>query len=53
MGHPTLEGRRVLGIGISVPGTVDPASGTLIDSTPLQASDLALGPLLEDRFALP
>lgn len=43
----------VLAIGVSVPGTVDKATGTVVDVTHLGLRDVALGPRLENRFGLP
>jgi glucokinase len=51
--HQAVRGQRMLGIGVSVPGTVDEASGTIVDSTHLRVKDFALGPQLQTRFGLP
>lgn len=40
-------------IGVSVPGTVDSASGRVITSTPLGWTDVPLGPMLTEATGLP
>jgi N-acetylglucosamine repressor len=51
--NPILDGRNVLGIGISVPGRVDRMTGTIEDATNLDVRDLRLGDMLLQRFDLP
>lgn len=53
LAHPAVNGRRLLGIGISVPGTVDTATGMLLDSTNLRLQNFPLRALLRERFGLP
>src|SRR5690606_22823781 len=43
----------LLAIGVSVPGTVDGSTGTVVDVTHLGLREVALGPRLEQRFGLP
>lgn len=51
--HPTIAGRKLLGIGISVPGSVDLATGAILDSTNLHLRDFPVRELLQRRFGLP
>ncbi|HUG48482.1 MAG TPA: ROK family transcriptional regulator [Candidatus Limnocylindria bacterium] len=45
--------RPLLGIGIGAPGLIDSRSGTVRWAVNLDWADLALGPLIEERYGLP
>lgn len=46
-------GRRLLGIAISVPGTVDRGRGTVLDVSHLELHEVELGATLHRRFGVP
>lgn len=52
-GHPAAVDRRLVAIGVSVPGTVDRSTGTVVDVTHLKLRGFKLGPALEQRFTCP
>lgn len=47
------EYRRVLGLGLGIPGLVDISSGTLIFAPNLRWSDVPLGRMMRDTFDFP
>jgi glucokinase len=51
--NPVILQRRVLGIGISVPGTVDTEKGIIRDSLNMRLHDFPIRDILEDVFDLP
>ncbi len=51
--QPAVAARRVLGIGVSVPGSVETATGLVVEATNLALHDFPLGPRLHERFGLP
>jgi N-acetylglucosamine repressor len=50
---PSIQGRRVLGIGISVPGSVDREHGIIRDSSNLRLRDYPIGDKLRGFFDVP
>jgi predicted NBD/HSP70 family sugar kinase/biotin operon repressor len=51
--NPVIQQRRVLGIGISVPGTVDAEKGIIRDSLNMRLHDFPIRDILGNVFALP
>jgi N-acetylglucosamine repressor len=51
--NPVIQQRRVLGIGISVPGIVDAENGIIRDSSNLRLHDFPIRDILENIFDLP
>lgn len=45
--------RRILGVGVSMPGTWDPASRTITTAVNLGWNDVAVAPILEKGFDIP
>lgn len=50
---PVIQGRPVLGIGISVPGTVDAENGVIRDSLNLRLQNFPIRDILQSAFKLP
>jgi len=50
---PVIQNRRVLGIGISVPGTVDIAKGIICDSSNMHLHNIPVRSILEGEFGVP
>jgi N-acetylglucosamine repressor len=50
---PVIGGRRVLGIGVSVPGTVDSEKGIIRDSSNFRLQNFPIRDILEDLLGLP
>jgi predicted NBD/HSP70 family sugar kinase len=48
-----VAGRPLLGVGVSVPGQVDPKRGLALAAPGRRAADVPLGPDLADRLGLP
>jgi glucokinase len=48
-----VKRKRVRGIGLGVPGVVDPDEGRVVVTPNMNLSDVALGSRLEDRFRVP
>lgn len=53
LADPAVQDRRLLGIGVSLPGTVDKASGAVLDSYNLKLHNFPLGQILSAEFHLP
>lgn len=53
LSSPKIQGRRVLGIGISVPGTVDAGAGIIRDSLNLRLHNFPIRDILQRAFGLP
>lgn len=53
LADPAVAGRKILGVGVSVPGTVDTANGVVLDSTILRVEGFSLRELIQERFGLP
>lgn len=51
--HLSIVPRKVLGVGVSVPGSVDSSTGVVIDSTNLALRNFPLGEWLRDVVDLP
>jgi N-acetylglucosamine repressor len=51
--NPIIQQRRVLGIGISVPGTVDTENGIIRDSLNMRLHDFPIRDILSGVFDLP
>ncbi len=51
--NPAIDHRRVLGIGISVPGTVDTENGIIRDSLNMRLHDFPIRDILSEIFDLP
>ncbi len=51
--NPIIQGRPVLGIGISVPGTVDAEKGVIRDSLNMRLQNFPIRDILQGVFRLP
>jgi len=47
------EGRELAAVGVAIPGSIDPAEGTVRMAVNLGITHLALGPLLEHELGVP
>jgi len=50
---PAIQNRPILGIGVSVPGTVDTEKGLIRDSSNLRLRGYPIGPILTSVFNVP
>lgn len=48
-----IDSERILGLGVCVPGVVDPVTGTVVTSVIVPWHDVPLGTILSPRFSYP
>ncbi len=54
LAHPDLDGGQISGMGVCVPGPMDPGKGILFNPPNMRGwENLALGNLLRERYGLP
>jgi N-acetylglucosamine repressor len=51
--HPLAQASPVMGIGVSVPGSIDAKKGVIEDSTNMRLHHYPIGDILRDKFHLP
>lgn len=51
--NPVITNRPILGIGISIPGTVDIENGVIRDSSNLHLKNYPIAEILEEEFRIP